>query len=167
MASGSLANIALGPSAVGVIKSYRLFPLSPSTYCTAKVNSLGCTPAISFSGTPKAIPLAPFNITASSVINQKTGLLFYSHQPASIAFQGGFKCAASPIARTPVQSSAGSASGSDCSGNYSFDFNHWIVTSADVSLSAGIEVFTQYWSRDPQSASFTSLSNAIRFLVNP
>jgi len=167
VASGSLANITLGPAAVGVVKSYRVFPLAPSTYCTAKVNSLGCTPAISYSGTPKAIPLAPFNSTASNFLNQKTGLLFYSHAPASTAFQGGFKCAADPVRRTGALNSGGSTSGNDCTGTYSLDFNARITSGIDPSLVAGAEIYAQYWSRDPATASHTALSNAVRFVINP
>jgi hypothetical protein len=32
----------------GTLKGVRLFPTFPSTYCTAKLNSLGCTPSISW-----------------------------------------------------------------------------------------------------------------------
>ena len=165
--SGSQANITLGPASVGVIKSFRLFPLAPATYCTAKVNSLGCTPAISFSGTAKANPTAPFNVTASNFINQKTGLLFYSHTPASTAFQGGFKCAGDPVRRSGALNSGGSTSGSSCTGTYSLDFNARIASGIDPSLVAGAEIYAQYWSRDPLSASHTSLSNALRFLIQP
>ena len=151
----------------GVIKCYRLFPIAPSTYCTGKTSSLGCTPAMSSSGSPSASSLAPFAITASSVINQKSGLLFYSHAPLAAPFQGGTKCVADPVVRTPAQNSGGSASGADCTGTYSLDFNARIQGGVDPSLVAGAEVFAQYWSRDPLSASTTSLSNALRFVINP
>jgi hypothetical protein len=151
----------------GVLKCYRLFPIAPATYCTGKVNSLGCTPAISFTGSPKATPSAPFQINASNFINQKTGLLFYSHTPATTAFQGGFKCAGDPVRRTEVLDSGGSSSGSSCTGTYSLDFNARIQSGVDPSLVAGGEIYAQYWSRDPQSASTTSLSNALHFLINP
>jgi len=151
----------------GVVKCYRLFPVAPATYCTGKVNSLGCTPAIAFSGTPSANPTAPFLINATNFLNQKNGLLFYSHAPTSVSFQGGFKCVANPTVRTPPQNSGGSSSGSSCTGTYSFDFNAWIATGFDPSLAAGSEIYAQYWSRDPASPSHTSLSNALRFLVHP
>jgi hypothetical protein len=163
--AGSLSDV--GGTDSGVLKCYRLFPIAPVAYCTGKVNSLGCTPSMSFTGSPKAIPSAPFLINASNIISQKTGLLFYSHSPSSAAFQGGFLCALPPTFRTPVQSSGGSASGSDCTGTYSLDFNARIASGIDSSLVAGAEVFAQYWSRDPQSASTTSLSNALRFVINP
>jgi hypothetical protein len=163
--AGALADNAGTDS--GVVKCYRLFPLAPSTYCTGKVNSLGCTPSISYSGSPSASSTAPFNITASNFVNQKNGLLFYSAAPAAVLFQGGTKCAANPILRTPPQNSGGSASGSSCTGAYSFDFNHWIANGWDFSLGAGSEIYAQYWSRDPASPSHTGLSNAIRFVINP
>jgi glycosylphosphatidylinositol phospholipase D len=163
--AGSLSDA--GGTDSGVVDAYKLFPTFPSSYCTGKLNSLGCTPTISVSGNASASSSTPFLVGASNVINQKSGLLFYSHGPTSALFQGGFKCVHDPIVRTLVQGSGGSASGSDCTGTYSFDFNAWIQSGGDSTLVAGAEVFGQYWSRDPLSPSTTSLSNAVRFLINP
>jgi hypothetical protein len=163
--AGSLADA--GGVDSGVLKCYRLFPISPSTYCTGKVNSLGCTPAIGFSGAASASSGQPFLITASNVLNQKSGLLFHGHAASSTPFQGGVKCVANPIARTPSMSSGGSASGADCTGAFSIDFNARIASGIDPTLVAGAEIYAQYWSRDPGSASQTSLSNALRFVVHP
>jgi hypothetical protein len=163
--AGSLSDA--GGTDSGVLKCYRLFPLAPSTYCTGKVNSLGCTPFISSSGTPSASSPAPFTINGSSFVNQKSGLLFYSHVPTAVLFQGGTKCVKDPTVRTPPQSSGGSASGSDCSGSYAFDFNAWFASGIDPALAAGAEIYAQYWSRDPASASHTSLSNAVAFVIHP
>jgi hypothetical protein len=151
----------------GVVKCYRLFPQFPAVYCTAKINSLGCSPAIGSSGSPSASSALPFLIGASNFVNQKSGLLFYSHAPIATAFQGGTLCVGSPTVRTPIQGSGGSASGADCTGTYSLDFNARIHSAVDASLVAGAQVFAQYWSRDPSSASQTSLSNAVRFVINP
>jgi hypothetical protein len=151
----------------GVLKCYRLFPVASNTYCTGKVNSLGCTPAIAFSGVASATSSAPFSITASNFINQKNGLLFYSHTPTAVLFQGGTKCVGNPTIRTPPQSSGGAASGSSCTGVYGINFNAWLQSGADPALAAGSEVYAQYWARDPQAASNTSLSNAVRFIVHP
>ena len=81
--------------------------------------------------------------------------------------QDGFLCAKSRLKRAPSQNSGGSASGADCTGSFSFDFNARIQSGVDPTLVAGAEVFSQYWSRDSQSPSGTSLSNAERFLINP
>ena len=151
----------------GVLKCYRLFPVVQVAYCTGKINSLGCTPWMWASGTVSASSSSPFVVNASNFISQKTGLLFYSHQPASAPFQGGFKCTGNPTVRTALQNSGGSASGADCTGTYSYDFNARIQSGVDPTLVAGAEVFAQYWARDPASPSSTSLSNALRLLINP
>lgn len=163
--AGSLSDA--GGTDTGVLKCYRLFPLAPSTYCVGKVNSLGCSPSIGSNGSASATSASPFTVSAVNVINQKSGLLFYAHAPAAVFFQGGTKCVANPTVRTAVQNSGGSASGSDCTGVFSHDFNALIQSSVDPTLTVGAEVFSQYWSRDPASPSTTSLSNALRFVVNP
>jgi hypothetical protein len=163
--AGSLAD-ANGTDS-GVVKCYRLFPVPSAWYCTGKTNSLGCTPAIGLSGSASATQATPFLITCTSVINQKSGLLMYSHAPNAAAFQGGTLCVKSPIRRTASQDSGGSASGSDCTGVFSFDFNARIQSGVDPMLVVGAELFGQYWSRDPAIASTTSLSNGLRFLINP
>jgi hypothetical protein len=150
-----------------VLKAIRLFPSPPVSYCIGKVNSLGCTPSITWVGFASASSAAAFPVGALNVLNQKNGLLFYGSKPVAVPFQGGVKCVKSPTIRTAVQSSAGSASGNDCSGTLTFDFNAWIQSGVDAQLAAGEEVFCQYWSRDPASPSTTSLSNALSFLINP
>lgn len=151
----------------GVIELYSLFPNSPATYCTAKTNSHGCLPAISSSGSASATSASPFLITCTNVLNLKVGYLTYAHRPAANPFQGGFLCLTPPISRTPAQNSGGSLGASDCTGNYSFDFNARIQSGIDPSLVVGAEIFTQYRARDPQALNSSSLSNGLRFVVNP
>jgi hypothetical protein len=162
---GSLADV--GGADSGVLKCFRLFPVQPATYCAGKINSLGCTPAMGVSGLPSASSGLPCSITSVNVINQKNGLLFYGRSAAAVLFQGGVKCVANPISRTPAQNSGGSAGGADCTGVFSFDFNGLVSSGVDPSLTAGAEIYAQYWSRDPQSAIPTSLSNALRVVINP
>jgi hypothetical protein len=138
-----------------------------STYCTAKVNSLGCTPAVNFTGTASWTNGQPFLVGASNVISQKTGLAFYGYAAAATPFQGGIKCIAPPTFRSVNQSSGGSASGTDCTGSYSFDFNALIRSQIDPGLLPGRAVFAQIWSRDPGSPSLTGLTNAVRFTIAP
>jgi hypothetical protein len=150
-----------------VVKCYRLFPVAPATYCTGKTNSLGCVPSVSSSGLASSTSGAAFLIGCSNQINQKSGLLMYSHAPRAAAFQGGTLCVEAPLKRTPQQNSGGSATGSDCTGGFNFDFNAAIQSGADPALLAGAEIYAQYWARDPASASHTSLSNALSFLIHP
>jgi len=139
----------------------------PSSYCTAKVNSQLCAAAIEWVGSPSASAGGPFFITAAQMINRQNGILFYGLAPQGVPFQGGVLCVASPVKRTPVQSSGGNPPPDDCSGAYLFDFNAWIQGGQDPALVPGVTVYAQYWSRDPAAASFTSLSNAVRFTICP
>lgn len=150
----------------GVAYVYRLAP-EAETYCTAKVNGLGCTPAINFSGRPSVSAAAPFTIGATNVLNQRSGLLVYGYASAATPFQGGVLCIASPLIRTSPQNSGGSASGADCSGVYSFDFGAVLASGQDPELFVGAEGFAQYWSRDPFSTPASGLTDAVRLLVRP
>ncbi len=137
-----------------------------TTYCTAKTNSQGCTPAIAAVGAPSASNASSFTISASNVLNRQNGVFFYGFAQQIAPFQGGFKCMSSPSKRTPVQNSGGSALPAvDCSGIYSFAFNAWIQTGLDPALVVGQEVDGQFWSRDSGSPSTTGLTNAIHFVI--
>ncbi len=165
--SYSLAVVANGVASDPVPFTPTCGPLT--TYCTAKLNSQFCAPTIGFNGGPSASNSTTFHITASQLINNKVGLLFYSHQSSAAPFEGGVLCCKLPITRTPLQSSGGSASGVDCSGTYDFDFNAWIQSGLDPNLGASSIVYAQYWSRDPQDFSgfTTSLTDALTFAVCP
>ncbi len=151
----------------GALRIIGLFPAVPSTYCTSKVNSSGCTPSISYTGSASATSIAAFSIKATNVLNNKNGLLFYGFQSSGLAFQGGTLCVKAPVKRTSVQSTHGNPPPTDCSGSMSFDFNAYTHSGLDPALIVGRQVFAQYWSRDPSSASTTSLTNALSFVINP
>ncbi|MCE9594193.1 MAG: FG-GAP-like repeat-containing protein [Planctomycetes bacterium] len=142
----------------------------PTTYCTAKTTSNGCVPTIGSTGTPSASDGAGFFITASSVINNKFGLFFYSQggQQAA-AFQGGTLCVKLPIKRTAVQNSDGNSPPNDCSGSFSMDFNAYIALGTNPALIAGAVLDGQYWFRDPGFAApnNTGLSDAIHVTLCP
>ncbi len=137
-------------------------PSTATTYCTGKTNSLGCVPAINAVGSPSK-SAGNLTIGCTNVLNQKNGLMFFGFAPLNSPFQGGTLCVASPTIRTASQNSGGSATGSNCSGSYSFTFS-----TAQMNLfgiDPGETVYCQYWMRDPQSASTTGLSNAAQFTV--
>jgi hypothetical protein len=163
--AGSLSDV--GGTDSGVVKACRIFPASPTTYCMGKTNSQGCTPAMVWSGTPSASSAAPFTLSCVDALNQVSGLFFYSHAPNAAPFQDGTLCVKTPTRRTPISNSGGAAVGVDCTGVFSYEFNALIQSGSDATLVAGAEVFVQCWSRDSQSASPTSLSNAVRFVVHP
>lgn len=136
--------------------------------CTAKINSLGCVPTMSWTGALSASNPNPFTLACSDVLNFKSGLLFYGYDSAAIPFQAGTLCAAPPIKRTGIQNSLGnSPPPADCSGSYAYDMNARIQSGLDPNLVAGAMVFAQDGSRDPSDAFTTSLSNAIQFEIDP
>ena len=140
--------------------------VAATTYCTAKTNSQGCTPAIAAVGAPSASNASSFTISASNVLNRQNGVFFYGFAQQIAPFQGGFKYMSNPTKRTPIQNSGGTALPAvDCSGTYSFAFNAWIQTGLDPALVVGQEVDGQFWSRDSGSPSTTGLTNAIHFVI--
>jgi hypothetical protein len=148
---------------------------TPVVYCTAKLNSLGCTPTIGFSGVPSATAGSGFIVTATNVINNKNGLLFYgvTGQVAG-PFQGGTLCVKPPIKRTGSINSGGNPPPNDCSGIYALDMNAFAVSPGPpIPLAAlqlpGTVVDCQWWGRDPGFAApnNTTLSNGLEYTVCP
>lgn len=137
-----------------------------SLYCTPKTNSLGCVPMIGFSGVPSASSAEGFTLSATNVLNNKSGLLFYSLVgPDNLPFMGGTLCGRSPVRRTPVLFSGGNPPPNDCSGVYSFDFNSWAFRGPDPMLVAGQAVWGQFWSRDPLSSFSVGLTAGVEFVI--
>ncbi len=144
-------------------------PPAPTVYCTARTNSLGCLTSIAFSGAPDANAGSGFVISATNIVNNKAGLLFYGVDGVTaLPFQGGFLCVKSPTTRTPSQNSLGSPPPTaDCSGTFAYDFNVRIAAGVDARLVAGASVAAQYWSRDPAAAFTTNLTDAVSFVIQP
>jgi hypothetical protein len=136
-------------------------------YCSAKTNSHGCTPEISWSGSPNLSGPDDFLVTATQELNQRSGLLLWSTTRASNFVLGGILCVAA-FKRTPAQDSGGSALPTiDCSGRYRYHFSHADMTAHE--LTVGTTVFAQYYARDPFHVDGTgaSLSNALEFTICP
>lgn len=140
---------------------------APITYCTAKLNSLGCLPAIDSWGFASLTSPFPFDIQAHYVRNNEVGLFYYGYLPGNAPFQGGTRCVTSPKMRTPVLNSGGAATGIDCSGVFHFDMNARIQSGLDGNLAVGAVVYGQFWMRDSGSPSGTGLSDGIQFTVQP
>ena len=148
------------------------FPFDPgyqphTTYCTAKVNSLGCTPAIQAQNTASISSPRPFWISCTNQISQRSGLMSYGFAPLANPYQGGFKCIASPTRRSGLLSAGGNLGAPDCSGVFTVDFNEVVRSGQDPALTLGQEVFCQFWARDPASSFSSNRSNAIRFRIAP
>jgi plastocyanin len=164
------------PGNVSVSEPHALGLCMPTTYCTAKVNSLGCSPSISWVGQPRASQSSGFVVFGSSVRNNKPGLLFYGvNGPAGAPFQGGFLCVQPGVKRTPAVSSGGTpAPANDCSGLYSIDMNAFATGALGgnplPALSiAGTVVNCQWWGRDPGFVAplNTTLTDALQYSICP
>ena len=125
-------------------------------YCTAKLNSLGCLPAIGWSGWPSATLPSGFTVSASNVRNNQVGILFYGvNGRAATPFQGGTLCVSTPIWRTRLMSSGGTgAPADDCTGTYSIDMNSFARgtlggTPLPALSTPGTVVDCQFWADDP------------------
>jgi Tol biopolymer transport system component len=140
----------------------------PVIYCTAKTNSLGCVPAIGYSGLPSLSGPDNFYVTASNVLSNKSGMMLWAGAQGSIPFHGGILCLTPPIVRTPLQNSGGNTGPTDCSGTYSYHFT-LAYMSAEF-LSTGSTVCCQFWSRDPGFPIPTNrigLTDALQFVIGP
>jgi hypothetical protein len=157
---------------------FRLFGncTPPTVYCLAKTNSLGCVPAIGWTGASSAAASSGFVVQGTNVRNQKSGLLFYGTTgPNSAPFQGGTLCVASPIKRTPATSSGGTAlPANDCTGVYAIDMNCFAASACGGAplpalKTPGTVVDCQWWGRDPgfPAPNNTTLTNGLEYTVGP
>jgi Tol biopolymer transport system component len=137
------------------------------SYCTAKTNSLGCVPSTGSLGVPSQSGPDNFYITASNVLNNKSGMMLWSLASGSNPFFGGTLCVAPTIFRTPAQSSGGNPTGNDCSGTYSYHFTQLYML--QHLLAGNTTVYAQFWSRDPGFPAPYSigLTNGLSFTICP
>ncbi|MBI5431980.1 MAG: hypothetical protein HZA52_04015 [Planctomycetes bacterium] len=139
-----------------------------TTYCVAKVNSLGCTPLISLTGSVSASSGSGATLLASNVLGNVFGEFFHGTTgAASTPFGGGTLCVQGPLVRHAVKFSGGT-SGS-CGGAISEDFNTYIASGADPALVAGANVWIQNWTRDPGMAApdRIGLTGGVTVLICP
>jgi hypothetical protein len=159
----------------GSVNGFQLVEVLPpiAIYCTAKLNSQGCQPSIGSTGVPSASSSSGFVIRAVSVLNNKSGLLFYgSNGRNALPFQGGTLCVKTPLRRTPAVSSGGNPPPNDCSGIFALDMNAFAAglaggNPAPELLIPGTLIDTQWWGRDPGFGppNNTTLSDGLEFTV--
>jgi Tol biopolymer transport system component len=158
------------------VRDRRLQCIVINVYCTAKLNSLGCTPGLAWNGCPSATNAGPFLVRATNVRNNKSGLLFYGVAgPNAAPFQGGFLCVAPQVRRTPAVSSGGTPPpANNCTGIYQLDFNAFAAGLLGGSPAAQLQVpgalvNCQWWGRDPgfPAPNNTALSAGLEFVIGP
>lgn len=148
---------------------YRVAPNfdKPVNYCAPKASSEGCEANMRFFGTPYADGSGLFSIAASGVSPDVIGVLGYSlGGRARIPFQGGTLCIAPPVRRTPPRLSNG-IHATPCSRFFSIHFSQHLAAGTDPALTAGTEVFCQWFHRDDADPWGWGLSNAGHFVIQP
>lgn len=142
---------------------------NPATiFCAWLPNSMGCTPEVTLTGDSSASAGSGHVLECTKLVSGSIGLMYYGTQGTqALVLSGFYQCIAPPVLRTPGKSTGGPISPADCTGTLSFDFNSWIVSGSDPSLTAGTAVYAQFWSRDAQSPSKMHFSPAAAFVIGP
>lgn len=135
------------------------------SYCTAKLNSLGCEPRVDSVGFASLGGEAKLELRARHVVSHRLGLFLFGRGRASLPFAGAMLCVAGPLQRSAASLSSGPTSPVDCSGvlRFALDAN-WLTAHG---WSVGEIARAQAWYRDPQHPDGTSsgLSDALEFTV--
>ena len=153
--------------------SAALIPPASTVYCTAKLTSNGCTPAIASTGLPSATAGSGFFVTGTNFINNKNCILFYGISGrTATAYQGGTLCVKTPIKRTPSINTLGNPPPNDCSGVPVLDMNLFAAgglggTPLPALSVPGTVVNCQWWGRDPgfTAPTNTQLSNGLEYTI--
>lgn len=135
----------------------------PTTYCQAKQTSIGCVPAIGWSGSPSLSGPDDFHVAAGLVLGGQFGTFFWGAAAADTPFAGGTLCVLPPLVRTPVQNAGGTL----CGGALDYHFSQ--ATMAGNGLGPGDQVFGQFWFRDPgfPPPENVGLSDGLQFPILP
>lgn len=139
-------------------------------YCTAKVNSQGCLPALDTVGFPSMSDAAPFTIHAVNLVNGMNADLFVSQTgKTALPFNGGTLCLVAPLLDTPLGWTGGTTVGYDCSGSLSFDLNALLQSGGVPGVAAGDTLWCQYFYRDVPhpDGTGTGLTEALELIVQP
>ncbi|MAF65790.1 MAG: hypothetical protein CMJ84_09055 [Planctomycetes bacterium] len=135
----------------------------PAAYCEAKQTSIGCVPAIGWSGSPSLSGPDDFHVAAGLVLGGQFGTFFWGNAAADTPFAGGTLCVLPPLVRTPIQNAGGTL----CGGAFDYHFSQAVM--AGHGLQPGDEVFGQFWFRDPgfPPPENVGLSDGLQFPLLP
>lgn len=143
------------------------YAATPTVYCSSKINSKGCAPSVSSTGTASLSGPDDFVLTTTSLLNKKNGSYIWSYAPKATPFAGGTLCIKLPLVRGTQLNTGGSPTGLDCSGSLVWPFTQSYM--AQKHVVAGSIIYAQAWARDNGFAApnNSQLSNAIVFQVAP
>lgn len=140
---------------IGALRFNPNFCAMPVAYCLGKVNSQGCRPGISSSGSTSVSGADSLVIHCEQLVADRTGFLFWGFQPLAVPFANGVRCVGTSY-RTPFQSSGGQPLPALCTGAYKFAFTS--AYSQQFGLVPGSTIYAQWYSRDPAHTDGTGLS---------
>lgn len=143
------------------------FECGAHVYCTAKTNSLGCTPSIFATGVPSASGTDDFHVACVAVRKNAPAVLAWSRTSDALPFGGGTLCVGGGVVLTPMQLAIGTGTGPDCSGVLDFHFTQAYAAAHAI---APLEtIFAQWIARDVTHPDGTriGLSDALAFTICP
>jgi hypothetical protein len=167
---GALADDPVGFSSGSAYLFDTLLAVPPTTYCTAGVSYNGCQAQIAASGTPSASAVSGFDLIATTVEGDKSGLFFYGangRQANSWGNGTSYQCVIPPVRRGGLLTGTGTSGA--CDGVFVLDLCARWAAKPGHNPGAGALMQAQLWYRDPFNTSnqSTSLSDAIEFSVCP
>jgi cytochrome c551/c552 len=137
---------------------------APELYCTGKVNSDGCTPAMTWSGTPSLTGNDNFQLKAHDTVAGEPGVVFLGSSAQALPFNGGTLCVGSFTGRGEMVSAIGTG---PCAGHLLWNFRQTKMNA--MGLNAGDVVYTQWFMRDGAhgDGSNFGLSDGLKFTIQP
>ena len=137
---------------------------TPKNYCVGKPSlTLSCLSSIASTGSPTLSGADDFHVTASGVLGNRPGLFFWGFQAASLPFLGGTLCVAPPLRRTGSQFSGGG--NGTCNGSFDYFFTQAAMVAGGIV--PFVQIYGQYWNRDPADPFGSALSDGLYWTTCP
>ncbi len=159
------------PAPAKLLVHTRREPIALQAYCTPSASTQGCSPRMTSSGSPSISNATDFTVRVGGADGQRAGMMFYGTSGrVAVPWAGtnGYMCVKSPIQRTELQFSGGTAG--QCDGALSLDFLDWLSAHPSAlgqPIAVGQTFNLQAWLREPSAAKTTAPSNALEFQWTP
>ncbi len=158
-----------GNSGLSATKSYVSFITdcfqNIANYCTGKLSSSGCHPAITATGYASLGLPGELSVTANQLETDQNALAYFGTTgPASLPFQDGTLCVNAPLYRLAIKNTLGQSA---CTGAITYGFNEFLLVAGGPLFMGGQSIHVQAWFRDPAASSTTGLTGGVTFVVCP